>query len=202
MSLRTAFLPGAMTLFLPIALTVQARAQWLVQSEVGADRYWGGSIETNGEHRSFRPYRPTMFAIGLERRGKSIGMGVQVCYSEAALGLEGEGAVAAVEGVFTVVGLSPEVIYRLATLGPVSELRIHAGPLIERWDIIDEDSKTRLGVQSGLSLDVPLGGRFAGSALVQVAVTPSPFEAGQLGDGFEPRTLWRRRFAAGLHFRL
>ena len=100
------------------------------------------------------------------------------------------------------VSVSPEVAYRLATLGPVSELRLHAGPILEIWGIIEEDSKLRLGAQSALSLDIGLGGRFSGAVLAGVALTASPFAGGQLGEGFEPRPLWRRRFAAGLHFRL
>jgi hypothetical protein len=179
-----------------------AAGQWTAGFDIGADRFWGGSVETSGEHRSFRPYRPTVFGIGVELKGHSLGWGLQARYTEAALGLEGPGAVAALEGVFTVVALAPEVAYRLTTLGPVSELRLHAGPLFEIWDIIDEDTKTRVGAQTAVSLDIPLGGRFAGSVLVGVAVTASPFEADQLGDGFEPRPLWRRRFAVGLHCRL
>jgi hypothetical protein len=203
-SVRVSRLTFSLTVALlgPLAPLCQAAGQWTAGVAVGADRYWGGSVETSGAHRSFRPYRPTVFSIGIERKGNAVGWGLQVRYAEAALGLEGQGAVAAVEGVFTVVSLTPEVAYTLTTLGPVCELRLHAGPLFEIWGIIDEDAKTRVGGQSALSLDFPLGGRFTGSVLVGVAVTPSPFEAGQLGDTFEPRALWRRQFAVGLHYRI
>lgn len=190
------------TLIASSATVPPAFGQWTVGLEVGADRYWGGSVEAGGENRSFRPYRPTTFGIGLERNGHPLSWGVQVHYAEAGLGLEGSGAVAVVEGVFTVLSLLPEVAYRLTALGPVTELRLHAGPLVEAWRIVDEDTKVRVGVQSALSLDVPFGQRLAGSVLVGVALTPSPFEAGQLGSTFEPRALWRRRFAVGLQYRL
>ena len=176
--------------------------QWTAAFEVGADRYWGGSVETGGEGRSFRPFRPTSFGLGLERRGNRLGWGVQMHYSEAGLGLEGPGAVAAVEGVFTVFGVSPELVYRLTTLGTVTELRLHAGPLVEVWGIIDEQTRTHFGGQGAVSLDIPIAGRFAGSVVAGVAVTPSPFEVGQLGETFETRTLWRRRFALAVHYRL
>jgi hypothetical protein len=190
------------TLIASSATVPPAFGQWTVGLEVGADRYWGGSVETAGENRSFRPYRPTTFGVGLERKGHPLNWGVRVRYAEAGLGLEGPGAAAVVEGVFTVLSLLPEVAYRLATLGPVTELRLHAGPLVEAWGIVDEDTKVRVGVQSALSLDVPVGQRLAGSVLVGLALTPSPFEAGQLGPTFEPRALWRRRFAVGLQYRL
>jgi hypothetical protein len=180
----------------------QAFGQWTVGLQVGADRYWGGSVETEGEERSFRPYRPTTFRIGIEHKGSPFGWGLQVQYFEAGLALEGQGAAALVEGVFTVVSLLPEGVYRLTRIGPVSEFRLHAGPLIEAWDIIDEDTKIRVGVQSALSLDVPFGGRVAGSVRAGLALSPSPFAEGQLGSTFEPRALWRRSFAVGLHYRL
>lgn len=190
------------TLIASSATVPPAFGQWTVGLEVGADRYWGGSVEAGGENRSFRPYRPTTFGIGIEHKGRPLGWGVQVHYAEAGLGLEGPGAVAVVEGVFTVLSLLPEVVYRLTALGPVTELRLHAGPQVEAWGIVDEDTKVRLGVQSALSLDVPFGQRLAGSVLVGVVLTPSPFEAGQLGSTFEPRALWRRRFAVALQYRL
>jgi hypothetical protein len=179
-----------------------ALAQWTVGLEVGADRFWGGSLETTAERRSFRPYRPTTFGLGVERQKGRLGVGLQVHYAEASLGLEGEGAVAAIEGAFTIVSISPEVAYQVASLGPGNRLQLHAGPLFEVWGIIDEDSQTRVGFQSAVSLDVPLGGRFGAAVLAGMAVTPSPFEAGQLAPEYELRTLWRRRFAVGLEYRL
>lgn len=179
-----------------------ASAQWFTGVELGADRYWGGSAETTAEGRSFHPYRPTSFGIGLERRAGSLAWGLRAHYAEAALALEGEGATASIDGVFKVVSILPEAVYRLANLGPVSELRLHAGPLFEIWDIIDEDARFFIGAQGAVSLDVPLGGRFAGMVLAGLAVSPSPFEKDELGEGFEPRTLWRRRFSGGLRYRL
>lgn len=184
------------------ALPSPAMGQWLLGVEVGADRFWGGSVERTGEHRSFRPYRPTTLGIGLERQGNRLAAGLQVHYAEASLGLEGEGAVGAVEGVFTLVSLSPELVYRITSLGPANRLRLHIGPLLDVWSIIDEESQTRLGFQSALSLDVPLGGRFGASVLAGVALTASPFETGQLGADYDLRALWRRRFALGLRYRL
>lgn len=179
-----------------------ALAQWTLGLEVGADRFWGGSVETSGDARSFRPYRPTTFGIGLQRQGGRVSPALQVHYAEAGIALEGEGAVAAIEGVFTVVSLSPEVVYRLTKLGPANQLRVHVGPLFEIWGIIDEDSQTRVGLQGAVSLDVPLGGRFAGSVLAGAALIASPFEEGLLGAEFETRALWRRRMAVGLQYRL
>ncbi|HWN18378.1 MAG TPA: hypothetical protein VNO19_05625 [Gemmatimonadales bacterium] len=181
--------------------------QWRVGTEVGAARFWGGSLDTGGDQTSLRPYRPTTFGLGLERQTGRYAVGLQVHYAEASLALEGPEGVVAAEGAFTIVSISPELAVRIATLGPGNQLRLHAGPLFERWDIIDQDARTRVGAQGSVSLDVPLGGRFDGVALVGVGVTPSPYEEGELDLGggaptYELRTLWRRSFALGLRFQL
>jgi hypothetical protein len=198
---RVSFLGIVIGILVSSATASPAFGQWTLGLEIGADRYWGGSAETGGENRSFRPYRPTTFGLGLHRKGHPVGWGVQVHYAGAGLALEGPGAVAVVEGVFTVVSLSPEVVYRLTALGPVAELRLHAGPLFEAWGIIDEDSRTRVGAQGAVSLGIPLGGHLAGTLLAGAAVIPSPFEEGEL-PGYDTRALWRRRFAVGLQYRL
>ncbi|HEY8197096.1 MAG TPA: hypothetical protein VIG04_08965 [Gemmatimonadales bacterium] len=181
--------------------------QWRVGVEVGATRFWGGSVDTEGNHTSFRPYRPTSFGLGLERQTDRYAVGLQLHYAEASLALEGPERAILAEGVFTIASISPELAVRIATLGPGNELRLHAGPLFERWEITDQDSRTRVGAQGSISLDVPLGGRFGGVVLASAAVTPSPYEEGELDLGggaptYDLQTLWRRSFALGLRYRL
>lgn len=179
-----------------------ALGQWAVTTEVAADRFWGGSIETGTEHRLFRPYRPTTFGVGLERRTGRLGAGFGLRYASASLALEGKDGVVAAKGIFTVYSAAPEVVYRIVSVGSASQLVLHGGPLFEVWSVVDEDSQTRVGVQGAVSLTFPLGGRFAGAVAAGVAVTPSPFGSAQLDPSFERRALWRRRFAVGLHYRL
>jgi hypothetical protein len=174
--------------------------QWIVKAEVGADRFWGGSRSAEG--RSFLPYRPTTFGVGLERLGGRVGIGLQLRYATAALGLEGDEGVVAVNGIFTVYSISPEVVYRIASVGSANQLLLHLGPLLEVWSVTDEDPQTRVGAQGTVSFRVPLGGRFAGSVTAGAALSPSPFSEDQLNTEFQPRALWRRRIAAGLTFRL
>jgi hypothetical protein len=179
-----------------------ALGQWAVTAEVGADRFWGGSIENTPERRSFRPYRPTTFGVGLERRAGRLGAGLRLRYASASLALEGADAVVAAKGVFTVYSVSPEVVYRIAMVGATNQLLVRGGPLFEVWSVIDEESQTRVGAQAAVSLTLPLGGRFTGSVMAGAALIPSPFGEAQLDPSFERRALWRRRLAVGLDYRL
>ncbi|HEU4680094.1 MAG TPA: hypothetical protein VFS51_00025 [Gemmatimonadales bacterium] len=179
-----------------------AAGQWAIAAEVGADRFWGGSAETGPEGRSFRPYRPTTFGAGLVRRGRRVGFGLRLRHASAALAFEGSDALVAAKGIFTVYSASPEVIYRVTTVGAGNLLLLHGGPLFELWSVSNEDSQRRVGIQGAVSLLVPLGRRFAGTFSAGAAVTPSPFQSDQLDAGFERRALWRRRVAGGLEYRL
>jgi hypothetical protein len=184
-----------------LALCSSAYSQWRGSVEVGAERFWGGSFETTGEHRAFRPYRPTTLGIGLERQGERLSIGLQVHYSEAALALEGSDAVVAVDGVFDIIGFAPELVYRLVRVAAVNQLRLHAGPLIEIWTVVDEETRVRAGAQATLSFDVPLGSRFGASILAGAALIASPFNQDELEASYELRPLWRRRFAVAVEYR-
>ncbi|MBA3443345.1 MAG: hypothetical protein H0T58_00585 [Gemmatimonadales bacterium] len=176
--------------------------QWVVGAEVGADRFWGGSEEKTGAGVSFLPYRPTTFGVGLKRQTGKLALGLQLRYGSAGLALEGAEGVVAAPGVFTMYSLIPELVYQIATVGPANRLLLRGGPLIEVWSVADEESQTRVGVQSAVSFMVPLGGRLAGTVSAGAALIPSPFGEDQLDSDFERRPLWRRRFAGGLEFRL
>lgn len=178
-----------------------AFGQWTLGLEVGADRYWGGSVETEGEERSFRPYRPTTFGVGLQRMSGRVGVGLRFVYTDAGLALEGADAAVVGKAVFKVYSASPELSYRIASVGLDNQVLLRVGPLFEVWGIIDEDSRTRVGAQGAVSLGIPLGGHLAGTLLAGAAVIPSPFEEGEL-PGYDLRALWRRRFAVGLQYRL
>jgi hypothetical protein len=183
------------------------QGQWRLGIEVGAARFWGASETTGGEGISIVPYRPTTFGVGLERQAGKYAIGLQVHYAEAGLGALGPEVQVTAEGAFTILSFSPEAAVRLATLGPGNQLRIHAGPLFEIWDLIDVDSRTRVGAQGSVSLDVPLGGRFRGAVVAGGAVTSSPYNEGELDVGggaptYDLRPLWRRSFAVGLNYEL
>ena len=203
--LRT--VPLAVTLLLSTVGT-PLWAQWRLGVEVGGARFWGGSIDREGSQTSFQPYRPTTFGVGLERQAGNYAFGLQVHYFQARLSLEGpEAVITAGEDAFKTVSISPEAVVRIATLGPGNEVRIHGGPILEVWDVIDNDTRTRFGAQGSVSLDVPLGGRFSGVVAAGAAVTPSPYEEGELDLGpgaptYELKTLWRRSLGLGLRYQL
>jgi hypothetical protein len=178
-------------------------AQWILTAEVGAARYWGGSVENSPPHRAFRPYRPTVIVAGLTRRTGWIDLGVRLHYAGSSLALEGSDAVVSAKGVIDVYGAAAELSVGLARLSAGGGVRLSAGPLVEVWKLADDVSRVRGGVEGGVSLELPLDGRLAAEVRGGGAVLPdSPLSADVLVEGFEPRALWRRELSLGIRYRL
>src|SRR5918994_1580855 len=161
-------------------LSSSVEGQWSVGAEVGADRFWGGSIENTEDERSFHPYRPTTLGAHVQWERHNLGVGIRLGYMSAGLALEGADAAVVAKNVFSVYSMAPEVLYRVAIVGPAN----------------------RLGVQGRLALHVPLGLKLEGVLSAGAALMPSPFAKGQLEPPFERRALWRRSLTAGLQYRL
>lgn len=180
----------------------EAPAQWVLSAEVGAARFWGASAEIGVSGPSFRPYRPTIFGVALERQGDRWGWGIRLQYAGASLALEGKDAVAAVKGALDIYGISPELTMLLKRLDSGIQLRLSGGPLLEFWDIAEDVSHARVGACVGLGVLLPLAGRIVGGLRASLAVSPSPFDQEDLQAAYEPRALWRRGVSASLQYRL
>jgi hypothetical protein len=175
--------------------------QWGVATGIRAPRFSGGAVEPATE-RSLRPYRPTMWEIGVDRMGRHVGVGLRLNYASSSLALEGHDALAAVKNALEVYGIDPEISIRLAPVGPQGLVRLYAGPLFEVWKLPDVGSHLRVGFGASVGLEMPFGGRWVGSARLGGAVTPSsPFTEEDLDPSLEPRALWRREASAALHYR-
>jgi hypothetical protein len=190
----------AMLAFSVLSTTVEG--QWAVGAEVGADRFWGGSLEATEDERSFRPYRPTTFSARVQWQGSTVGAAIRLGYFSSGMALEGGDVLVVANNVFSVYSMAPEILYRVAVIGRTNRLLLRAGPLIEIWKALDEDSEARLGVHGAVALEVPLGWKLEAVLAAGAALIPSPFAEDQLDPPFERRPLWRRRFTAGLQYRL
>ena len=177
-------------------------AQWGLATGIRAPRFSGGAVEP-ATGRSLRPYRPTMWEIGVDRMGRRVGVGLRLNYASSSLALEGHDALAAVKNALEVYGIDPEISVRLTQVGPQGLVRLYAGPLFEVWKLPDAGSHLRMGFGASVGLEMSFGGRWVGSARLGGGVTPSsPFTEDDLDPSLEPRALWRREASAALHYRL
>jgi hypothetical protein len=193
---------AALVAIVLLAGPTTAMGQWEVGAGIRASRFSGAAVEP-ATGRSLRPYRPTIYEVGLDRVGHRVGVGLWLHYASSSLALEGADALSAVKDALTVYGAEPFVALRLTAVGRDGVLRLTGGPLLEVWKLPDPGSRTRLGVAAAVELTMPFGGRWSGVARMGGAVTPgSPFTRADLDPALEPRALWRREAVASLRYRL
>ena len=179
-----------------------AAAQWSVGLDLGASHFTGASFDTSagGVAASLRPQHPPVAVLRLEHAAAGVRVGLGVLYASAGLVAE-NGAYAAVQkGFFSLLELAPEGSIRLAQTGAGTELRLHAGPLVDFWAVENGDNRTRAGGHAALSAGWPIAGRVTGSVRVAAALTGSVFEAGELPSQVVRRVMWRRTVSVGLRY--
>jgi len=180
----------------------RAAAQWSVGLDLGASHFTGASLDTSagGVAASLRPQHPAVLALRLEHAAARVRVGLGVLYASAGLVAENGTYAAVQKGFFSLLELAPEGSIRLAQTGAGTEVRLHAGPLVDFWAVEDGDNRTRAGGHAALSGGWPITGRVTGSVRLAAALTGSVFESGELPSQVARRAMWRRTVSVGLHY--
>jgi hypothetical protein len=144
------------------------------------------------------------YAARVERRFGKIGVGIGFLYSKGGIGVESATTTVEEAGLLKLYEVTPEISFLIAKPGPGGALRVHVGPLFDRWQpqYEGEDPMQRVGARAALGLDWSLGGRCSGTLNGEVAVTPGVFRGEDLPLGFARRATQRRAVSAGLRVRL
>jgi hypothetical protein len=174
-------------------------AQWGVSAEIGAAWFTGTSRDSTGA--TVGPYRPTTFAVRLDRGAGPVRLALGVLYAEPGLAGEQGNLTFVQHGVVSLVELSPEVALRLARFGAGVEARVEAGPVFDLWDL-DGEGRNRVGARGGVALEWPLARALTGSLRVAGAWTGSMTDAGDVPAGVERASTRRVGVAIGLRYRL
>jgi hypothetical protein len=179
-------------------------AQWSAGVEVGMLRFSGTSIDTTpGDTARARPSPSTSYAVRVERRIGRIGVGIGFLYSQGGVGVGNATVTVEETGDLKIYEIAPEISLLIARPGPGGALRVHVGPIFDRWRLkYEEENRDRVGGRAALGLDWSLGGRFCGSLLGEAVVSPGVFSPEDLPPGFARRTTWRRGVSAGARVRL
>lgn len=191
-------------LLLALALPSRAGGQtkpWGIGFDAGLTRFWGASepVPPNVTPGA-RPYRPTTFAIRADRVLGRSRVGLTVSYAGSGLGVESQDLAIIAKGGLTWVQLAPELAYRLATLGPVTELRLFGGPVADLWNVDGDDTRTRIGGRAGLELLVPLGGPLAATMRAHGGLSGSLFREADVPSGYRTKMMPNAGFALGFRF--
>jgi len=172
-------------------------AQWGMAAEIGVARFGGSSRDTSGT--TVGPYRPTTFELRLDR-----GLGparVAVAVLRARTGIAGErpGLAVVQYDIASLWEIAPQVSFRLARFGVGVDVRLEAGPAVQRWDV-DGASRTRVAARAAAALEWPLARALSGSLRVSGLVSGSVFDAAETPAGVERRATRRLGVAIGLRY--
>jgi hypothetical protein len=183
-------------------LAAQARS-WGLGVDVGLTRFWGGSepVAPN-EAPGFKPYRPTTFGARLDRLFGWGKVAVGVLYAQSGLGSENDELAIIAKGGVDLIEATPEAAYRLGTLGPVTEVSLFAGPVLDVWMLSGEDTRLRIGGRAGLELLVPLGGALAGTVRAHGGLSGSLFRGTEVPNDFRTKSMPNAGIALGLRLGL
>jgi len=180
----------------PLAAQGQA---WSVGLEIGLTRFWGGSEPAPpNEAPGFKPYRPTTFGVRVDHEVGRARLAVGALYAASGLGAESDDLAVIAKGGLTWVQVAPELAYRLATIGPVAEVSLFAGAVMDLWMLSDEGGRIRVGGRGGLELLVPLGSGLAGTLRAHGGVSGSLFRDADVPSDFRTKPMPNAGVALGL----
>jgi hypothetical protein len=184
--------------------------QLSVGLSLGTASFSGASrADRSSREVRFVPYRPTSFGllVGWGRAGVRLEGSAR--YGEPGLALRGlaltdadappGGVLIVSENAFRLASFTGGLSLRLLRLrgGPV--IRAGAALLLERWSSPGSAARTVAGAQGGLAMEAALTGALSARADAELGFTPaSPFRAGDLPEGFTPRSTWRQCLAVAL----
>ena len=174
-------------------------AQWGMAAEIGVARFGGSSRDTSGT--TVGPYRPTTFELRLDRGLGPARVAVAVLHARTGIAGERPGLAVVQYDIASLWEIAPQVSFRLACFGVGVDVRLEAGPAVQRWDV-DGASRTRVAARAAAALEWPLARALSGSLRVSGLASGSVFDAAETPAGVERRATRRLGVAVGLRFRL
>ncbi|HET7042543.1 MAG TPA: hypothetical protein VFI13_11010 [Gemmatimonadales bacterium] len=192
-------LPLTLLLLSASAPSGAAQARWSVTLERGATTYSETAHDSSSPPAQLLPWHPALYTLRLTRQGARFGVGLSVAHASGQVaGRVGSTTLLVDEGL-DLNELAAELSLVAARTGNGAELRLHAGPLLDRWSPEGADARWTYGGQAGASLTAPVTARLALSLRGDVAVTTNEARAADFPpDVTRAGTLRRGRAALGI----
>ncbi|HEU5217751.1 MAG TPA: hypothetical protein VFU23_03785 [Gemmatimonadales bacterium] len=188
---------------------------WKIGLTIGTSTFNGASTGTDdaGSSLVFRPYRPTMLGVALTYGRERARIGLSAKYGQPGLGIRGvsddgsgggsAGLLIVAENAFHLASGTVTAGTCLAKLRGGPALRASLGITLEHWSAPGTPSRNLLGPQAGVAIEFAISGSWFASVDGELGFTPgSPFQRGDLPEGFRLRSTWRRTLQAGVSLRL
>lgn len=193
----------AALLLATVTMTLPAQTTgWGIAPELGMASFGGhsNSIGTEPE-ASGHPARASSLGLRLDHTSRKIRFSLGLLYTSTGFEIENDDASVEAKGVLNLYTIMPEVGFLLIQ-SRESQVRIHAGGVMDYWSPDDDNARTRIGGIGGASVELPFSGRISAQIRWDITFTGSVFEEGDLPPEFERKTGRRQRWVLGARYQL
>jgi hypothetical protein len=187
----------ACLLIVPGSLMAQGR--WSLSFERGFTTFSEAAHDTNTPSVQVIPWHPASYTVRLARDGRRIGFAIGLTAANGQLGATIEDAAILPGGGLLLLEAAPELRFRIWASAVGATLAAHAGPVIDIWAPEGDDVRAAYGGMGGVTLTLPVTGRWSAAIRTDFAVTGS--EATRDEESAEIRrakTMRRGRLALGI----
>jgi hypothetical protein len=176
-----------------------AAAQWSVAGEIGVAGFSGTSRDSAGI--SVGPYRPTTFAIQVDRETGRVRLELALLYARPGLAGRQGNELFVQYGVVSLWEIAPALSVRLARFGTGGAVWVEAGPAVDLWQF-DGEQRHRVGARAGVALEWPLARSLSGSLRAGGVLSGSMVDSTDVPSGVERVATRRLGVGLGLRYRL
>ncbi len=182
-----------------LAGDLSAQHAWTVTIERGFTAFSMAAHDTSTPQIRLVPWHPAAYSIRVSRGGAGVGYALALTAANGQLGATIGDVVILPGAGLLLLEVAPELQLRLATSSSGAALIGHAGPVFDIWAPDGDDVRTAYGGMGGVTLSLPVAGRWSAAIRADLAVTGS--EATQAEESAEikrAKTMRRGRLALGI----
>lgn len=184
-------------------LTCTAHAQLGIGAGVHVDYFGGASRDTaaGSAGEGFRPYRPVLYTLRPEWRTGRVGIALELSYGRPDIAEEGPPLTIVVHDATRLLEIAPEISVGVLRTSADVALRIHAGPVVDIWQLSGEDGvRSKPGGQLAITAEFPVVRRLRGVLRTHVVLTRGLWREGDLPPDFQLRSMHRVGLGLGLRY--
>lgn len=178
---------------------LSAQHRWTMTIERGFSTYSMAAHDTSTPQIRVGPWHPATYTVRVSHDGAGIGYGVALAVANGKVGATVDGSVFVPSPGLLLLELAPELRRRL-TISPSGATLIgHLGPVLDVWAPQGDDVRTAYGAMGGMTLDLPISGRWSAAIRADLTVTGSEATKAEESDAIKrAKTMRRGRLALGI----
>lgn len=182
---------------------LNAQHHWSLTLERGSTTYSMAAHDTSTPQIRVLPWHPAAWSIRIARDGDAVGFALALTAANGQLGAASGDVVILPGAALLLLEVAPELRRRFTASASGTTLTAHLGPVFDLWAPQGDDVRTAYGAMGGVTLDLPIAGRWSAGVRADLAVTGSEATKAEESDAVKrANTMRRGRLALGISRRI